>query len=65
MIKPRCGHVAESDPAKSERIMKEAVRKPGGRHYMNLVQLQIATREMKQYRKETLKLVVDNDRKPT
>jgi len=57
MIKPGYGHIAESDPAKSERIMKEAVKKPGGGHYKNLVELQIAKRNMIEYRKANLKEV--------
>lgn len=57
MIEPGKGHVKESDPAKSLRIMNEAIKKPGGQHYMNLVQLQIAQRHMMEYRKDNLKLV--------
>jgi len=57
MIEPGCGHIKESDPAKSLRIMTEAIKKPGGTHYKNLVQLQVAKREMKEYREHNLKLV--------
>lgn len=43
--------------AKSVRIMKEAMKKPGGRTYENAVELQRAESNLKNFLKENIRLV--------
>ena len=47
----------ESDTAKSIRLMREALLKPGGKTYYNAAELQLAQRKHKDRMKESLNVV--------
>lgn len=47
----------ESDTAKSVRLMKEALQKPGGRSYHNAVELQMSQHKHSTRMKEILRVI--------